>query len=597
MSITTSATGVTWDLSDLFVSYDDPALMAALDQATTEAAVFADIYRGTINVPDGPEAIHLYEGLERLEALYDATARPAVFAGLLFAADTSKAEHRDLQQRIDQRLTAIHNQILFFDLEWLALSDPDAQSLLDDPILDPYRHYLHSARRYKPHTLSEPEERLLNDKDITGVQAWRQLYTELTSALSFPMELEGELQQLPLDSILNLLRHPQRNVRQQAHTQLYAVLGPHVQTLAYIYNTLMQDHLTMDRLRHYPDPMAQRHLANQIEPEAVATMMDVVEQNYAIAQTYFKLKARLLDLPRLAIYDQYAPIGTVHAQRTYPEARTLILEAFGRFDPRFRDTAARFFDEGWIDAEVRPGKRGGAFCNGYPPALHPYVLCNYTDDLRDVMTVAHELGHGIHFVLASRQTLFNYFPSLPLAETASVFGEILVFEHLLSQEQDPQAQLALLCSKIEDIFATVFRQNVLTRFEQAAFDGRAQQRLTPEQLGERWLAANGRYYGNAVEQTPGYELGWSYIPHFINTPFYCYSYVFGELLVLALYGMYREQGQAFVPRYMALLEAGGSQAPADLLAALGVDPRDRAFWQLGFNELQRLVERAQELAG
>ncbi len=597
MSITTSAAGVTWDLSDLFASYDDPRLMAVLDQATTEASVFADIYRGTINVPGGPEAIHLREGLERLEALYDTTARPAVFASLLFAADTSKAEHRDLQQRVDQRLTAIHNQILFFDLEWLALSDADAHRLLDDPVLAPYRHYLHSTRRYKPHTLSEPEERLLNDRDITGVQAWRQFYTELTSALSFPIELEGERQQLPLDSILNLLRHPQRHVRQQAHTQLYAVLGPQAQTLAYIYNTLLQDHLTINRLRHYPDPMAPRHLANQVEPEAVATMMEVVEQNYGIAQAYFKLKAHLLNLPRLAIYDQYAPVGSMHARRTYAEARDLILEAFGRFDPRFRDTAARFFENGWIDAEVRPGKRGGAFCNGYPPTLHPYVLCNYTDDLRDVMTVAHELGHGIHFVLASQQTLLNYFPSLPLAETASVFGEILVFEHLLNQEHDPQAQLALLCSKIEDIFATVFRQNVLTRFEQAAFDGRAQQRLTPEQLGERWLVANERYYGDAVEQTQGYELGWSYISHFINTPFYCYSYVFGELLVLALYGMYRKQGQAFVPRYMALLEAGGSQAPADLLAALGVDPRDRAFWQLGFSELQRLVERVQELAG
>lgn len=597
MSVTTSATGVTWDLSDLFAGYDDPAITATLDQATTEAEAFGDIYRGTINVPGGPDPIHLHEGLERLETLQDTAARPAVYASLLFAADTGKPEHRDLQQRVEQRLTAIQNLVLFFDLEWLALSDEDAQRLIDDPALETYRHYLQSARRYKPHTLSEPEERVINEKDVTGVQAWRRLFTELISSLSFPLELEGEPQHLPLDAVLTLLRHPDRSLRQQAHTRLYEVLGGHSQTLAYIYNTLMQDQLTMDRLRHYPDPMAQRHLANEIPPEVVETMMDVVEQNYAIAHTYFALKARLLKLPRLQIYDQYAPLGAVKDHKTYAEAQAIILEALGAFDARFRETAARFFDGNWIDAEVRPGKRGGAFCSGFPPSNHPYILCNYTDELRDVMTVAHELGHGIHFWLARQQTLFNFYPSLPLAETASVFGEMLVFEHLLAQEQDQTAKLALVCSKIEDIFATIFRQNVLTRFEQAAFGGRAQNRLTPEQISQRWLEANGRYYGDAVEQTQGYELGWSYIPHFINTPFYCYSYVFGELLVLALYGMYREQGQAFVPRYIALLEAGGSQAPGDLLTTIGVDPHDPAFWQLGFNELRRLVDWAQELAG
>lgn len=597
MTTTTSATGVTWDLNDLFASHDDPAINTTLDQAMTEAEAFADIYRNTINVPGGPEPIHLREGLERLEALHDVASRPAAYAYLLFAADTSKPEHRDLQQRVEQRLTAIQNQVLFFDLEWLALSETDAQRLIDDPLLAPYRHYLQSIRRYKPHKLSEPEERIINEKDITGVQAWRQLFAEIVSALSFPIELDGKQHDLPLDSVLTLMRHPERSVRQQAHTRLYEIMAKQVESLAYIYNTLMQDHLTMDRLRHYPDPMAQRHLANEIDPATVATMMDVVEQNYDIAHTYFTLKARLLKLPSLQIYDQYAPVGAVNKQMSYSQARAIILEALGRFDKRFRETAARFFDENWIDAEVRPGKRGGAFCSGYPPSVHPYILCNYTDDLRDVMTVAHELGHGIHFWLARSQTIFNFYPTLPLAETASVFGEILVFEHLLDQEQDQSAKLALVCSKIEDIFATVFRQNVLTRFEQAAFAGRIRGRLTPEQLSAFWRETNQRYYGNAVAHTPGYEMGWSYIPHFINTPFYCYSYVFGELLVLALYAMYREQGAAFVPGYIALLEAGGSQAPGDLLATFGVDANDPAFWQMGFNELRRLVNWAQELAG
>ncbi len=594
MTVTTSATGVTWNLNDLYVGFDDPALTATLDQADSEAAAFADIYRGTINVPGGPDAMHLLEGLQRLEALQDMASRPAVYASLLFSADTSRPEYRDLQQRVEERLTAVQNQLLFFDLEWLALNDDEAQALIEHPILATYRHYLENGRRYKPHTLSEPEERIINDKDITGSQAWRRLFTETISSLNFRLELDGQSQELPLDAILTLLRHENRAVRQQAFTQLYTVLGTQSQPLAFIYNTLLQDHLIMDRLRHYTDPMQRRHLANEIEPSMVATMMDVVEQNYDIAQTYFNLKARLLKLPRLQIYDQYAPLGEVKAHQSYAEAREIILEAFGAFDPHFRTTALRFFEDNWIDAEVRPGKRGGAFCMGYPPSHHPYVLCNYTDDLRDVMTVAHELGHGIHFWLARKQTLFNYSPSLPLAETASVFGEMLVFEHLLARQQNQADRLALVCSKIEDIFATVFRQNVLTRFEQAAFAGRTRGRLTPEQLSQHWLEANGHYYGDAIEQTEGYELGWSYIPHFINTPFYCYSYVFGELLVLALYGMYREQGQAFVPRYIALLESGGSQSPATILAGLGIDANDPAFWQLGFNELRRLVTWAEE---
>jgi oligoendopeptidase F len=385
-------------------------------------------------------------------------------------------------------------------------------------------------------------------------------------------------------------------MRQQAFTLLYDVLGTHSQHLAFTYNTLLQDQVIMNRLRNYADPMTPRHLSNKIDPAAVATMMEVVEQNYDIAQSYFRLKAGLLELPRLQLYDQYAPISTIPIQTSYSEGRAIVLEAFSGFDARFHAAAADFFENNWIDAEVRPGKRGGAFCSGFPPSLHPYILCNYTDVTRDVMTLAHELGHGIHFSLARKQTLFNFYPTLPLAETASVFGEMLVFEHLLARRENPQEQLALVCSKIEDMFATIFRQNVLTRFEQAAYAGRLQSRMTPEKISEHWLTANQRYYGDAVELTAGYESGWSYIPHFIHTPFYCYSYVFGNLLVLALYDMYREQGQAFVPRYTALLEAGGSRAPADLLADLSIDMHDAAFWQRGLDELRRLVNWAHELA-
>lgn len=595
MAPTSSADGVAWDLSDLYAAPDDPAVAAALDALDADAERFAATYRGTIGIDGGPDAEHLRGALEEYERIQDASARPAVYASLVFNADTSQAAHRDLQQRVEQRLTLLRNQLLFFDLEWLALDDAAAGRLIDDGALEPYRHYLQAARREKPHVLSEPEERIVNEKDVTGSSAWQRLFAELTSSLSFPVEVDGDTQQLTLAATLTLMRSPDRALRARAFESLYAVLDTQQQTLSFIYNTLIQDKLTMDRLRDYPDPMFSRHLANEIEPEAVAAMMSATEASYDIAQGYFRLKAKLLDLPKLQIYDQYAPLAPVERKVTYEESRTIVLEALGKFDARFRDIAAEFFDKGWIDAALRPGKRGGAFCMGYPPSNHPYILCNYTDDMRDVMTVAHELGHGIHFALARKQSLLNFGPTLPVAETASVFAEMLVFEHLLANEQDRATRLGLICGKIEDSFATVFRQNVLTRFEQAAFAGRAQGRLTPEQLGEAWVAANGAYYGDAVEQTPGYEKGWSYIPHFINSPFYCYSYVFGELLVLALYATYREEGAAFVPKYVALLEAGGSQSPATMLAALGVDARDPAFWQRGLDELRRLVARAEEL--
>jgi oligoendopeptidase F len=595
MAPTSSAEGVAWDLSDLYASPDDPAIAAALDALDAEAARFASAYRGTIGVEGGPDAEHLRQALEEYERLQDKSARPAVYASLVFNADTSQSAHRDLQQRVEQRLTQVRNQLLFFDLEWLAIDDAAAQRLTDDPTLAPYQHYLQAARREKPHVLSEPEERIINEKDVTGSNAWQRLFAELTSSLSFPVEVDGETQQLTLAATLTLMRHADRAVRQRAFESLYAVLETQQQTLSYIYNTLIQDKLTMDRLRGYPDPMFSRHLANEIEPEAVQAMMSATEASYDIAQGYFRLKAKLLELPKLQIYDQYAPLARAERKISYDEGREIVLEALGRFDARFRDIAAEFFEKGWIDAALRPGKRGGAFCMGYPPSNHPYILCNYTDDMRDVMTVAHELGHGIHFALARKQSMLNFGPTLPVAETASVFAEMLVFEHLLANEHDRATQFGLICGKIEDSFATVFRQNVLTRFEQAAFAGREKGRLTPEQLGAAWVEANGAYYGDAVEQTPGYEKGWSYIPHFINSPFYCYSYVFGELLVLALYATYREEGAAFVPKYVALLEAGGSQSPASMLAALGVDARDPAFWQRGLNELRRLVERAEAL--
>lgn len=591
-----SAAGVAWDLSVLFSSVDDPRIDAILKAVSDRVEVFEKQYRGTLTVAGGPSAQHLAAALREAEAIQEQLVAVDAYASLVYAADTTQEPNRKLVQRVEEALTALRNRLLFFDLEWLAVDDDVAARLTADPALKVYAHYLRSERRFKPHTLSEPEEKVINDKDMTGISAWQKLFTEVTSSLRFPVEQDGQVNQLNQGQVLSLLRHPDRELRKRAFDSLYATLRGQGQVLSFIYDTRFQDHLVNVRLRHYPDPMSTRHVANDIDGAAVSAMMGVVEKNYPLAHRYFKMKAGLLGLTKLEHYDQYAPLFELKETLTYAEAQTTILKALQRFSPDFKAIAQRFFDEHWIDADPRTGKRGGAFCSGVAPSIHPFILCSYNDDMRDVMTVAHELGHGIHFYLSGKQTLFNYYMSLPVAETASVFSEMLVFDDLLASMSDPRQRLALICGKLEDSFATVFRQTVLTRFEESVYSARARGRLSPEQINEAWLAANAPYYGDALNMTNGYEWGWSYIPHFIHTPFYCYAYSFGELLVLALYGKYRREGQSFVPQYRALLESGGSLSPKDQLAAIGIDINDAAFWQVGFDELERLVNEAERLS-
>jgi oligoendopeptidase F len=592
-----SAAGVAWDLSALFDSPQDARIDQCLSDLARRAAELDKRYRGTIAVPGGPDAAHLLAGLREHEALHDDATRVSSYARLLFAADTTHEAHRALVQRVEEALTALRNQSLFFDLEWLAVEDPAAERLTADPALADYRHYLASERRFKPHTLSEPEERLINDKDLTGINAWQRLFTEYTSAAKYPVDVDGSgaSRDLNQSEVLMLMRGPDRELRRRAHESFYATLERNSAVSAFIYDTRFNDHLISNRLRHYEDPMQPRHVANDVDGSAVTAMLGAVERNYPLAHRYFALKARVLGLPRLELYDQYAPLFDVKERITYDRAQEIVLRALGRFSPEFDAHARRFFDERWIDADPRPGKRGGAFCAGVTPGTHPFILMSYNDDMRDVTTLAHELGHGLHDVLASKQSLFNYYPSLPVAETASVFAEMLVFDDLLAGLDDPKKRLALICGKLEDSFATVFRQTVLTRFEQLVYAARAKGRLSGREIGALWLQANQPYYGDVVAMTTGYEWGWSYIPHFINTPFYCYAYAFGELLVLALYGMYRRQGAGFVPKYKQLLASGGSQAPKAQLAALGIDIADPGFWQVGFDELARLVDEAQAL--
>ena len=592
-----NVTGVSWDLNDLYASPNDPALRRDLDSAAERAAAFAAKYRGTVNVPAGPSPDWIAGAVAELESISEQAARPAIYAGLLHAADVRPPAHGALVAMTQERGSEIRNLLLFFELEWIGLADEPARQVIESETCRRYRHFLASARRYRPHLLSEPEEKLLEDKANTGSRAFSRLFDELLSSLLFEVEIEGEKQSLNESALLALLYDGRRHLRQAAARSLTQGLEANSLVLTFIFNTLVQDHAVDDRLRSYPDPMASRHLANEIDPATVEALMIASEEGGDVAADYYKLKRRLLGLDELWDYDRYAPIFPETAATGWQPCRELVLSAYHDFSPRMSEIAALFFERRWIDAEPRDGKRGGAFSASTIPSVHPYVLVNYTGRARDVMTVAHELGHAVHQYLARDHGYFQCDTALTMAETASVFGEMLVFDRLRRTERDPRAKLALLCGKIEDTFATVFRQIAMTRFEQHLHAARRQEgELSASRVGELWLQANARVYGDGVRLTEDYRWWWAYIPHFIHSPFYCYAYGFGELLVLALYEMYQREGRSFVPRYLDLLAAGGSEAPTTLLQRIGVDVMQPSFWQLGLRPIRAMVEEAKELA-
>ena len=589
------AAGVRWDLSDLYASPSDPALEADLDRALAGARDFERAYRGHV----ASQSAHaLASAVDALEALNEPVTRALSFASLLFAGDTADPRHGALLQRVQERASEIRNTVVFFELEWVALTDEAAATVLRDPLLARRRHFLESIRRYRAHVLSEPEEKLLEETSNTGRRAFSRLFDEVTTSLRFQLEYAGQVADLSEEEVLSKLHEPDRALRRAAAAALTAGLRTNARLLGFVFNTLVQDKAVLDRLRHFEQPMQDRHLANEIDAASVEALLSACERRYDLVARYYRLKARLLGLGRLEDHDRYAPLPGEVGERSFADAKRIVLDAYGDFSPELATIARDFFERRWIDAELRPGKRGGAFSASTLPRLHPYVLLNYTGNLRDVMTLAHELGHGVHQSLARVQGLFEQDTPLTTAETASVFGEMLVFRRLMREETDPRVRLALLCGKLEDAFATVFRQVAMTRFEESLHAARrAEGELAPERVNDLWLAANRPMFGDSVHLSEDYGWWWLYIPHFVHSPFYCYAYAFGELLVLALLRRYDEEGPAFVPRYVALLAAGGSDAPPHLLRdKVGLDITDPAFWDGGLALLEDLVAQAENLA-
>lgn len=587
------AEGVHWDLSPLATSADDcrTRLAAALDGCRA----FESRYRGRVAALDGAG---LAEALAEIARIDNEIGRLYSYASLRESVDVADAENQDLNSLMDRSMVEASNAMRFFDLEWLELDDALAEQLANAPEVAADRHHLLSERRFRAHTLSEPEEQMLAERGPAAAGAWQNLFGRITSTLEVDFDEGDGKGPTPhtIDRLLACVRNPDREVRMRALDTLYAALGPQAPTLAHCYDTLVGDRLAMDRLRDYADPMDPTHLRNEVPAAAVEAMMAAVEANYGLSHRWFQVKARLLGLDVLHLADQYAPLGEAR-EVPWPEARTIINTSFRAFSPRIGDIAQGFFADERIDAEPRVGKRGGAFCASVAQDAKPFMLMNYTGRMDDVMTLAHELGHGMHFSLAAeRQTALSFHTGLALAEVPSTFAEMIAFDHLLATEQDAAARTALVCERVEGSFATVFRQTVLARYEQEAYRQRAGgSTLTDDRLSDIWWQRNAAYYGDAVEMPDGYRLGWSYIPHFISTRFYTYAYVFAHLVTLALYARYRDEGEGFVPRYLDFLAAGGSGAPADLLRPLGVDLDDPACWDPGFAEMERMVERAEEM--
>ncbi len=593
-----SADGVAWDLHDLYLAVDDPRIDGDLQSSLTQARDFETAYRGRIAVPEGPEPEFLLFALQQLEGLSERMDRPAIYASLLHAARTDDPRHGALLSHTREQRTAINKHLIFFDLEWVKVDDASAVRLMESPALDRYRHYLEQRRSMKPHYLSEPEEKILEQKTTTGRAAFVRLFDETVAAMTFAYEHNRSTESLSLQQTLAKLYDSDRGIRKDGAAALTAGLKQHARLITYVENNLVLDHRTDCDLRSFKSPEAPRHLANEIDHKVVDALMTATERHHGTFQRYYRLKARLLGIDQLYDYDRYAPLFADMPRCEWPDACRIVLSSYEAFSPRAGAIVKEFFDRKWIDAELRPGKRGGAFSSSAVPSVHPYILMNFTDKLRDVMTLAHELGHGIHQYLSRPVGYLQCDTPLTTAEMASVFGEMLTFQRLLQLYPDPRIRLGMLCSKIEDSFATVFRQVVLTRFEQSLHTARHREgELTTERINTLWLDANRPVHGDVVQLTEGYAWWWLYIGHFVHVPFYCYAYAFGELLVLALYQKYKQEGEAFVPRYLDLLAAGASDAPHKLLAKLGVDVTDPGFWELGLNLLGDMVGEAEDLAG
>jgi oligoendopeptidase F len=579
-----------WDLSPLLDGDEAGGTDRLLEQAAERAQAFAAAYSGRVAELDGDG---LRVAMRELAEISGLAGRAASYAALSFSTDTADPPRGALLARVQEQATRIATMLLFFELEWAALDDERADELLAAEDLDFCRHHLHTARRYRPYLLSEPEERVLTEKSTSSSAAWSRLFGELAAALRVELGAEP----LSLELAMSQLLSSDRDTRRTAAEAIGAALAPGLRTRAFIYNTLVQDKAVEDRLRGYPHWLAARNLSNEVSDESVRALIDAVRGRYELPRRWYRLKAKLLGLDQLADYDRSAPLVREEVMFGYGEARDLVLDTYAAFSPKAGEITRRFFDEHWIDAPVRPNKRGGAFCSYTVPSVHPYVMLNFTARRRDVLVMAHELGHGLHAALAAPRGIFHQSTPLTLAETASVFGESLVFERMLESAADDADRLSLLADRIDGAIGTVFRQIAMNRFEHLVHTRRRREgELSPDAICDIWVETQTELFADSVSVSDTYRMWWSYIPHVINAPGYVYAYAYGQLLALSAYGRYRDEGESFVQRYLELLAAGGSKSPEELAAIVGIDLSDPGFWDAGLDLIEQELTSAERLA-
>ncbi len=586
---TTGAENVVWDLSDLYAGIDDPGIEQDMQRAIARGDRLEAAYRGKLAALDPEE---LLEAIQEYEGIVEIAHKVGSFAHLIWSTDTANAQYGALLQKATEWESRLQQQLVFFELEWINAPEPFAQAMIAHPVLRRYRHWLEVFRLYQPHKLTEPEEKILAEKAVTGRDAWVRFFTEVMGATRYPFD--G--QDLTQSALLAKLYEPDRAARQRAAESLTGVLREKLPVLTFVFNTLAADKASDDRLRKFPTWISSRNLSNEVSDDVVNALIEAVTSRYDIVARYYTLKRAILGLDRLADYDRYAPLPAAEGSYQWDRAREMVLNAYRRFHPQVADFAGQFFSESWIDAAPQPNKRDGAYSASTVPSVHPYVFMNYTGSARDVMTLAHELGHGVHQYLSREQGMLQAHTPLTTAEMASTFGEMLVFSAMMEQESDPKVRLAMLGHKIEDSFATVFRQISMNRFEHGLHTARREEgELTSERISTIWLDTQRAMFGDSVEMTDNYGVWWSYVPHFLHTPGYVYAYAFGELLVMALFARYRQEGAPFAPRYLDVLCAGGSDWPEATLAPLGVDLTDPDFWKEGLGEIEALVAQAEDL--
>ena len=583
-----------WQLKDLYSNINSKEIQKDFQRLERAAKKFNLKYGKKITNNARPKLI--LEAIKELEKIYEGLGKISSYASLLFAVDTNDPKISKFYQYSSEKISFIRKDLIFFFLNWNKIKNSDAKRIYSSPILAPYSHLLKSERKYKDFMRTEPEERILDQKSLTSSRAFNRLFDQTINDIRFNIKINKKNKIMTETEVLALLYSSKRSTRIDAAKSLTEGLKSERKLLTFIFNQIISDYKITNDIRGYDKPIKPRNLSNEISNETVDALIGTCNKYNSIPQRYFRLKSKILKIKDFKDYDRYAPLSQSTKKYTYNQAKQIVLESFQEFSPKMAETASLFFDKNWIDYSLRNGKRGGAFSHSCVPSVHPYIMMNFTGKIRDVMTLAHELGHGIHQYLSRKNGYFQQNTPLTTAETASVFAEMLVFNKLLSKEKGTKERMYLICSKLEDIFATVFRQIVMTNFELEIHDKRKLQgELSSEEFDMIWTKSNKKMFGKSISISEFYKCWWMYIPHFIHSPFYCYSYAFGELLVHGLFAQYKKEGSKFINKYITLLSSGSTGSPETLVKKVGIDITKEDFWESSMYLMKDLLKEAESL--